>query len=139
LENVDSQGLITCNENVYTEIEFVTVNQERVGNIPGNDGELIHIHIVDVIDEADALTLSRISWLDNPDILLAIMLLELLIVLIEFSELVGENVSVRNEVKMLLSKSFLHSNNVEAESILPCDFMTLREVVDLLVLVKAFI
>jgi hypothetical protein len=67
------------------------------------------------------------------------MLLELLIVLIEFSELVRENVSVWNEVKMLLSKSFLHSDNVEAESILPCDFMTLREMVDLLVLVKAFI
>lgn len=34
LENVDSQGLITCDENVDTEVEFVTVDQQRVGNIP---------------------------------------------------------------------------------------------------------
>jgi hypothetical protein len=67
------------------------------------------------------------------------MLLELLVVFIEFSKLIGENVSVWNKVKMLLSKSFLHSDYIEAESILPCDFMTLWEVVDLLVFVKAFI
>ena len=40
---------------------------------------------------------------------------------------------------MLLSISFLHPNNVEAKPILPCDFMTLREMVDLLVLVQAFV
>ena len=40
---------------------------------------------------------------------------------------------------MLLSISFLHSNNIEAKSILPCDLMTLREMVDLLVLIQTFI
>jgi len=34
---------------------------------------------------------------------------------------------------------FLHSYEVEAESILSCDFMTLREVIDFLIFVEAFI
>ena len=40
---------------------------------------------------------------------------------------------------MLFAKSLLHSDDVEAEPVFPCDFMTLREVVDLLVLVQAFV
>lgn len=83
--------------------------------------------------------MSGVGWLDNPDILLAIMLLELLVVLVEFSELIRKNVSVGNEVEMLLSIPFLHSYDVEAETIFPSDFMALWKMINLLVLVKAFI
>jgi len=67
------------------------------------------------------------------------MLFQLLIVLIELSELVRQDISVRNEVKMLLAKPLLHPHNIEAKSIFPCNFMTLWVMVDLLVLVETFI
>lgn len=67
------------------------------------------------------------------------MLLKLLVVFIEFSKLIRQNVSVRHEIKVLFSIPLLHSNNVEAQAIFASDFMALREMVDLLILIKAFI
>ena len=40
---------------------------------------------------------------------------------------------------MLFAKSFLHPNDIEAKSIFPSDFMTLREMIDLLVFVETLI
>jgi len=59
--------------------------------------------------------------------------------LIKLTEFIWQDVSIWNKVKMLFAKSFLHSDDVEAEPVFPCDFMALREVIDLLILVQAFI
>ena len=67
------------------------------------------------------------------------MLFQLLIMFIELTELIWQDVGVWNEVKMLLAKPLLHPNNIETESIFPCNFVTLWEMIDLLVLVKTFI
>ena len=67
------------------------------------------------------------------------MLLQLLVMLIEFAEFIRQNVSVWHEIKVLLAIPFLHSDHIEAKSIFPCNLMTLREMVDFLVLIKAFI
>ena len=67
------------------------------------------------------------------------MLLELLVVLVEFTEFIGKNIGIRDKVKVLLAVSFLHSNDVEAKSVLSGDFVTLREMIDLLVLVESFV
>jgi len=83
--------------------------------------------------------LGGIGWLNDPNVLFAVMLFELLIVLIEFTEFIRENVSIWYKVKMLFSKSFLHSDNVEAKSVLPGDLMTLREMINFLVLIQALI
>ena len=58
---------------------------------------------------------------------------------IEISKLIRKNVSVRYKVKVLLAKPFLHSYDIIAESVLPCNFVALRKVVDFLILVKPFI
>lgn len=67
------------------------------------------------------------------------MLLQLLVVLVELTKFIWQNVSIGNKVKVLLSISFLHSDNVKAEPIFSCDFVTLWEVIDLLVLIEAFV
>jgi len=51
--------------------------------------------------------LASIGWLDNPDILLALVLLEFLVVIIEVTEFVGQDVSVRAEVEGILAESLL--------------------------------
>jgi len=63
------------------------------------------------------------------------VLLQLLVVLVKLSEFVRQDVSVGHKVEVLLAVLLLHSNHVEAQSIFPRNFMRLREVVDLLVLV----
>ena len=100
------------------------IDQKWIGNISGDNGQLINIHIVDVIDQSDTSSLSCISWLHDPNVLFAIVLLQLLVMLVEFTKLVWENVGVGNKVKMLFSVSLLHSDDVETESVLSRDFMT---------------
>lgn len=67
------------------------------------------------------------------------MLLQLLIVCIEVTKLIWENVGIRDEIEVLLAVSFLHSDHVEAESILSSDLVGLWEVVNLLVFIQPFI
>ena len=67
------------------------------------------------------------------------MLLQFLIVIVEVAELVRQDVGVGGKVESLLSEAFLKSDDVEAEAVLARDFVRLREVVNLLVLVEALI
>ena len=117
----------------------MTVNQQRIGDVLADDGCLVHIDIVDVINEVYTSSLAGIGRLDNPDVLLAFMLLQFLVVIVEVSKLVWQDVRVRAEVEGRLSKALLHAYNVEAESIFAGDLVALWEVVDLLVLVQPFI
>ena len=76
-----------------------------------------------------------ISRLYDPNIFLAIVLLKLLVMFIKFTKLIWQDISIRNEIKVLFSESLLHSNDIEAQSVLSSNFVTLREMVDFLVLV----
>lgn len=58
---------------------------------------------------------------------------------IEISKLIRKNVSVRHKVEVLLAKPFLHSYDIIAKSVLSCNFVALRKVIDLLIFVKSFI
>ena len=57
----------------------------------------------------------------------------------EVMEFVRQNVSIWYEIKLSSSESFLHFDIVEAQAILSSDFITLREVIDSLEFVQAFI
>ncbi len=58
---------------------------------------------------------------------------------VEVTELVWQDVGVRDEVKVHLPEFVLHLYHVSTESILPGDLVTLWKVVDLLVLVQAVV
>lgn len=59
--------------------------------------------------------------------------------LIKFSKLIWEDISIGDKVEMLLSEFFLHPDDVEAKTIFPGDLVTLWEMVDFLVLIKPLI
>jgi len=65
--------------------------------------------------------LARVSRLDDPDILFALVLLQFLVVVVKVAEFIRQNVGVRSEVKSRLSESFLKAHNIEAETILASD------------------
>lgn len=58
---------------------------------------------------------------------------------VEVGKLVGQDVCVRDDVKVLLSELLLHLHNVVAQSVLPCELKRLREMIDLLSLAQALV
>lgn len=89
LENVDSEGLVPRHEHVDAQVELVPVDEQRVRDVLRNDARFVHVHIVDIIDNVDASALARVGWLDDPNVLLALVLLQLLVVVVKVAELVG--------------------------------------------------
>ena len=83
--------------------------------------------------------MTTVGRLYDPDILLAFVLFQLLIMIVKVTELIGQNVCVRRKVKSLSTKLFLHSNDVEAHPVFAGNLVGLRKLVDLLILVQAFI
>ena len=67
------------------------------------------------------------------------MLLQLLVVVVEIAEFIRQDVGVWAEIESILAKSFLKPYNIKAKTILAGDLVTLREVIDLLVLIEALI
>ena len=115
------------------------VDEQRVGDVLGDHTSLVHIHVVNVVHDVDAATLTRIGWLHDPDVLFALMLLQLLIVVVKVAEFVRQDISVRAEIESTLAEALLQTHDVEAEAILTRNFVALREVVNLLVLVQTLV
>ena len=117
----------------------MAVDKQRVCDVLRDDTGLVYVDIVDVITDIDTTALAGIGWLDNPHIFLALMLFQLLIMVIEVSKLIWQDVGVWAEVKRSLSEPFLQAHNIETQTILSSDLVTLREVIDLLILIEPFI
>ena len=73
----------------------MTVNQQWVGNVLADDASFIDIDIVNVIDKVDTSSLAGVCWFHDPDIFLALVLLEFLVVIVKVTKLIGKNVGVR--------------------------------------------
>ena len=54
LEDINSKWFVACDEDIDTKIEFVAVNQQGVGDVAADDGELVHIYLIDVVYDVDA-------------------------------------------------------------------------------------
>ncbi len=117
----------------------MTIDQQWVGNVFGDNTCFIHIDIVDIIDDVDAAPLTCVGWLHDPHIFLAFMLLQFLVMVIKVAKLVRQDVCVRAKVKGRFTEALLQSHNIEAKAIFAGDFVRLREMVNLLVLIKTLI
>lgn len=117
----------------------MAINQERIGDVSRDDRGFINVHVVDVVYEEDTSSLGCVSWFNNPHVLLAVVLLQFLIMSIEVSKFVRQNVGIRNKVEILFSILLLHPDDIAAKSILPGNLMTLGKVVDFLILVQPLI
>ena len=137
--DVDFHRFVTGNEHIDAQIELVTVNQQWVSNVLADDTSLIDIDIVDIINKVNSSSLTRVCRFHDPDIFLAFVLLEFLVVIVKVTKLIGKNVGVWRKIKCTFAEALLHSDDVEAESVFACDFVRLREVIDFLVLIQAFV
>ena len=72
----------------------MTVNQQWIRDVFADDACFIDVNIIDVIHQVDSSTLARIRRFHDPDVFLALVLLELLVVVVEVTELVRQDVGV---------------------------------------------
>ena len=68
-----------------------------------------------------------------------ILLLFLLEVVVEVTELIRDDVRIRQEVKLLFSILLLHFVYIDSKFVLSCNLEALREMVYLLVLVEPLV
>lgn len=88
LKYIDTQGLVACDTDINSKIELVTVNQERIGDIFGNNTSFVDVNVVYVIYNLDTTTLTPTGRFENPNIFLWLVLLKLLVVIVKISEFV---------------------------------------------------
>ena len=117
----------------------MSVDQERISDVPRNDRGFVDVELIKRLDKVDASTSRGVGRFDDPDVAFGLCLAQFLVVSMEVMELVWKDVSVRDEVKLVSSESFLHLYVVVAKSIFSGDFVALREVVYSLVFVQTFV
>ena len=139
LMDVYSQRLVASYAHIDAQVKFVAINEQWVRDVLANYWCLVNVYIVYVVYEIDSLALTAVSRLYDPDILLAFVLFQLLIMIVKVTELIGQNVCVRRKVKSMSTKLFLHSNDVEAHPVFAGNLVGLWKFVDLLILVQTFI
>lgn len=139
LEYIDPQGFVTSDENINSQVELMSVDQQGVGHVSRDDRGVVNIDIVDIIHDIDTLALTRVCRLNDPHVLLRVMLLQLLVVRVEVAEFVWEDIGIRDKIEVSLAILLLHSDHVVAEAIFPGDLIALGEMIDLLVLIETFV
>lgn len=72
--HVDSQWFIACDADIDAQVKLVSIDQQRIRDILRYHRSLVHIHIIDVINQEDAIALAGVRRLNNPHILLTFML-----------------------------------------------------------------
>jgi hypothetical protein len=115
------------------------INQQRIRDVLADNTCVVNVYIVNVINEVNAFTLTRIGRFKDPHVFLGLVLLQLLVVVIKISKLFGKNIGVWGQVECRLAIFFLHSDQIEAKSVFFGDFVTVGKLVNLLVLVQTFV
>lgn len=138
-KHVNSERVIGGNQHIDSQIKLMSVDKKRVREVSWDDWQFIHIHFSDIINNVNAPASTHISRFDYPEVLLWFLLLYGIIMVFEVSELLGQYVGIWDYVKIAFSKFLLHLDHIKAQSVFPCDLVARWEMIDPLVLVKAFI
>jgi hypothetical protein len=113
----------------------VSIDQQRVSDVPRDDRQVVNIHLGDIINDVNASATRRVRWLDDPEVSLGVLLFELLEVLVKVTELVWDDVSVGQEVEGLFAELVLHAVDVRRQFVFAGQLEALGEVVNFLVFV----
>ena len=113
-------------------------------NIFRNNAWLIDWHLWDIINNKDSFTLARVCRFDDPLVLelvrgILIFCFQLVEMAVEVCKLIWQVISIRYDIKRLLTKLLLHLDHVSTQPVLPCQFKAVREMVDLLIFIHIVI
>ena len=68
LKNIDSKWIVTCYNNIDSQIKFKTINQVGIINIPWNNMLIINFKLRNVINEINSSSSWQTIRLNNPQI-----------------------------------------------------------------------
>lgn len=74
LENVNSERFVGSDQNIDSEVEFVSVYQQRVCHIATYHGEVVYVYVVYIVYQVDSFALGSVCWLHYPHIFLWVVL-----------------------------------------------------------------
>jgi hypothetical protein len=117
----------------------VAIDEQRITDVPTNDGQLFYVQIVQILNDMNASSPGAVCWLNDPGVTLGVRLLDLQEMRVEFTKLVRQDVGVRNEVVLTCTKLLLRPDIVVTETIFAGDLITLRKMVDSLILIQPFV
>lgn len=148
LINIKSERLVRCHANINPKIELMSIDKEWVRNVPLNNGLIfVNIHLRYVIYNIYASSPWQIARFHDPKVLctvvVAVRVLHLHLVLFEhlheIAILVREHKCFWYEIPRFLTVSILHFADVNTQSVFSRDFITLRKMVYLLILIQALV
>ena len=122
----------------------MTIDKQRIRDIPLDDGLiLVDVHFRNVINNINSSATGKIAGFDDPQVLRAIHVtiwvltfhLVLFEHLHEISVLVWEHKGFRYKIPWLKTVLVLHLTNINTQPIFSCNFITLRKMIYLLVLI----
>ena len=67
--DVNSERLVARYAHVNPEVEFVTIYEQWIGDVLGDDRCFFNVDVVDVVDKVDAFSLAGVGWFKDPDVL----------------------------------------------------------------------
>ena len=80
LVDIDSQRFIAGYHNIDSKIEFVAIDEQRIGDISGDYAQFIYIQIVYVVNNVNPSASARVAWFHNPNIPPGVRLFQLVVV-----------------------------------------------------------
>jgi len=134
----------------------VPLDQKRIVQVPRDHTSFSLYHISQFVHDVDSSPTRSSRWLDDP-IVESQRPVPRLDLAIAHQHLVFDNVfliaealakllpllwkteSFRQEVKVLLRETFLHLYDIDGQSVFPCELLTRREVIDLLIVIESFV
>ena len=137
--DIHPKRLVASYNYIDSQVKFIAVNKQRVGYISGNNAQFVYIQVIDIVDDMDTSSSTRIAWLYDPDIAPWISLLQLLVMTQQISVLIWQDIGIWNEIESITTKFLLQFYVIEAKTIFSGNFIRVREVIDSLIFIQAFI
>lgn len=117
----------------------MSIYEEWISYVLTYHRSFINIDIIDVINKVYAFALATVCRFNDPDIFLAFVLFQLLVVVVKVSKLFRQNISVRSQIKSRFTELLLHPYYIKTHTIFACNFVRLRKLIYFLVFVQTFI
>jgi len=117
----------------------VPVDQQWVRDVARHNRQVVDVDFRDVVYDVNTAASGHVCRFHNPEVAFGVRLLQSLEMLVKFSKLIRDHVSVRQEVERCLSKPVLHPVDVDRKLVFSSQFERLREMINLLILVQTFV
>jgi hypothetical protein len=92
----------------------MAINQKWVRDVLADHRRLIHINVIYIVNDVNALTLAIVGRFDDPNVFLTLRLLQFLVMIVKVTKFFRQNVRIWHQIKLRFAILILHSHDVVA-------------------------